>query len=90
MSVSYTHLDVYKRQAMKLNIKNDGFMEYTLEDKTLDIYVEKGTHASLYVSYNGKNNVISSNIALEQDASLTLMMKNDGDEDCLLYTSRCV
>lgn len=60
---------------MKLNIKNDGFMEYTLEDKTLDIYVEKGTHASLYVSYNGKNNVISSNIALEQDASLTLMMK---------------
>lgn len=66
---------------MKLNIKNDGFMEYTLEDKTLDIYVEKGTHASLYVSYNGKNNVISSNIALEQDASLTLMMKNDGDED---------
>ena len=35
----------------------------------------------MYVSYNGKNNVISSNIALEQDASLTLMMKNDGDED---------
>ena len=39
---------------MKLNIKNDGFMEYTLEDKTLDIYVEKGTHASLYVSLQWK------------------------------------
>ena len=75
---------------MKLNINNGGFMEYTLEDTSLDIYVEKGIHASLYVSYYGKNSIISSNIEVEQDASLTLMMKNDGDEDVELIQQAVV
>ena len=67
---------------MELLIVEDGFKRnhLAIEDTLLNITVKKGVHASLLFTYAGNNDDINSNIVVEEGASLTLMMKNEGSE----------
>lgn len=77
---------------MELLIVEDGFKrdQLAVEDTLLNITVQKGVHASLLLTYAGKSDDIKSNIVVEDGASLTLMMKNEGCETLRLQQQTIV
>ena len=76
MPVSYTHLDVYKRQAL------EGYEELKLESITSETtaaeWEEKAKTAAQIVADT------------EAEASVSGEIINGQGKVCLLYTSRCV
>ena len=79
MSVSYTHLDVYKRQGNSMNEEqitwSDGKIHTIVTNKQL--YIEKST---------GKKFIIGT----IHDVSVYKKIEDELRTSCLLYTSRCV
>ena len=72
--VSYTHLDVYKRQAYRQKHESD----FIIADAAARYFRENGI--SKLPSYKSLQAAIES----------LIKEKNSGYNDCLLYTSRCV
>ena len=86
MSVSYTHLDVYKRQVVG---DNQQYAQLMREYKHMQPIIEK------YHEYlQAQNDFTEAREILdgEEDAELREMAQAELEQskDCLLYTSRCV
>ena len=96
-AVSYTHLDVYKRQADPTIKKESSKYEWQVGDK-VDYTINVGDANSNSIADNG---VITDEslpkARLPDKDSITISSTFDKeksgapeDRDCLLYTSRCV
>ena len=93
-AVSYTHLDVYKRQEPvrvfggSEQLKFDR-MEYDKELQVAELYYNFGKEDTMIFFVNASYGVASFGIDVE-DSLTDTHQKRIKDEDCLLYTSRCV
>ena len=80
MAVSYTHLDVYKRQFMDRSIL-EGDPHSVLEAMAICGYAIGASHGLIYIRAEYPIAIKRLQIAIEQAKEYGL---------CLLYTSRCV
>ena len=90
MSVSYTHLDVYKRQVAGCGIHNSGCNE-SRHDGIHTFHVEKNCNVRYVEKHYGEGEGTGTRVLnpvtevyLGENSVFTL------DTACLLYTSRCV
>ena len=98
MTVSYTHLDVYKRQLQRDGIRIETRQEYS--DYIDAAYVLKQSIDPGTVIQSGDTIVLTISKGSYQPPSPSLILEDTTEEEndpssaqdqpCLLYTSRCV
>ena len=98
MSVSYTHLDVYKRQAWTFVILRNTFLSQMRRNKFVGEYDEAAVERTMSTRASQEDSGEMADLQrglmeLPQDQREALILVGAGGlsyEDCLLYTSRCV